>query len=118
MIFALRRMGAYGLADASAAHAFVTAFGKDFRRPLVLMRGLLADMSAHATRPIGIAPWCCSRMTPHEATLIDILALSHQRDGAAHLLLANMLGVSEAAGPLATAAALAAAFADLGLPID
>jgi hypothetical protein len=84
VIFALRRMGAYGLADASVSHAYLTAFGKDFRRPLILMRTLLAEMSAHATQSIGIAPWCCSRMTPHEATLLDVLALTQhdeQRTG-------------------------------------
>ena len=36
---------------------------------------------------------------------------------AAGLLLADLLGVRSAAGPLATATALAGAFADLGMPL-
>jgi hypothetical protein len=118
VVFALRRMGAHGLADADAAHAYVTAFGKDFRRPLILTRTLLAEMSVHTRRSISIAPWCCSRMTAHEATLLDVLALSPHDDGAAHWLMADMLGVHQAHAPLATATALAIAFADLGLPLS
>ena len=37
-LFAFRRMGAHGLADARAAHALFTAFGESFRRPLMLVR--------------------------------------------------------------------------------
>lgn len=32
VLFAIRRMGANGLADARAAHAMFTAFGERFRR--------------------------------------------------------------------------------------
>ena len=118
IIFGIRRMGAHGLADASVAHAFLTAFGKDFRRPLLLLRTLVAELSTVSARSIQIAPWCCPRMTAHEATLLDVFVLSHHDDGAAHLLLAGMIGRDEAHGPLATAAALAGAFADLGLPLS
>ena len=64
LLFAFRQMGAHGLDDACAAHAFVTAFGKDFRRPLLLLRTLMLELSNAAARPIQIAPWCCARITP------------------------------------------------------
>jgi hypothetical protein len=117
LIFGIRQMGAHGLDDACAAHAFVTAFGKDFRRPLLLLRTLMMEMSASSARPIQIAPWCCPRMTSSEATLLSVLSRSSENERAAGLLLADLLGKREAGAILATAGALAIAFADLGLPL-
>jgi hypothetical protein len=111
-------MGAHGLNDACAAHAFVTAFGKGFQRPLVLLRTLVAEMSAAASRPIPIAPWCCPRMTAAEATLLDILGRARDNPIVAALLLGDLLGIREPMSILATAHALANAFADQGLPLD
>jgi hypothetical protein len=117
LIFGIRQMGAHGLDDACAAHAFVTAFGKDFRRPLLLLRTLMMEMSASSARPIQIAPWCCPRMTSSEATLLSVLSRSCENERAAGLLLADLLGKRDAGAILATAGALAIAFADLGLPL-
>jgi len=118
LLFALRQMGANGLTDASAAHAFVTSFGKSFQRPLVLLRALVAEMSASSARPIQIAPWCCPRMTAGEGALLAILGRVRYNSDAALLLLDDLLGVRESLGVLATAHALANAFADLGLPLE
>ena len=118
LLFGFRQMGAHGLDDACAAHAFVTAFGKDFRRPLILLRTLMMELSAASTRPIQIAPWCCCRITPCEGAILAVLQKSMTSDTAANLLLADMLGVRDASGPLATATALAIAFADLGMPLE
>ena len=100
-LFAIRRMGAHGLADARAAHTLFTVFGQDFRRPLILMRTLMADLASHASGQIAIAPCCCARMTVAEAALMTIL-----------------LGVRRVDGVLASAAAVSAAFADEGRPIS
>jgi hypothetical protein len=116
-LFGFRRMGAHGLDDARAAHAFLTGFGRSFRRPLVLMRALVADISSGAAHPIRIAPCCCSRQTAAESALLAVLARAETQPDAAHLLLADMLGVRRADGVLAGATALAAAFADEGRPI-
>jgi hypothetical protein len=118
LLFGLRQMGAHGLNDACAAHAFVTAFGKGFQRPLVLLRTLVAEMSAAASRPIPIAPWCCPRMTAAEATLLDVLGRTRDNPIVAALLLGDLLGIREPIGILATAHALANAFADMGLPLE
>ena len=117
LLFGFRQMGANGLDDACTAHAFVTAFGKDFRRPLILLRTLMLDLSAASSRPIQIAPWCCGRITPCEGAVLAVLQKSTHGDPAANLPLADMLGVRDASGPLATATALAIAFADLGMPL-
>ena len=117
-LFAIRRMGAHGLDDARAAHALLVAFGADFRRPLTLTRALMSDLAAQSLQPIAIAPCCCPRRTPAEAALLDVIARAETQPAAAHLLLADLLGRQRADGVLASAAAVAAAFADAGRPID
>ena len=63
LLIAIRRMGAHGLTDAHVAQSFLAAFGKGFRRPLLLARSFMADLAATATTTIAIAPCCCARMT-------------------------------------------------------
>lgn len=116
-LFAIRRMGAHGLADARAAHALFTAFGQDFRRPLVLLRALMADLATTAAGQIAIAPCCCARATTAELALLTVLARIETAPATAHLLMADLLGTRTADGPLTAAAAVTAAFADSGRPI-
>jgi hypothetical protein len=118
LLFGVRQMGAHGLNDACAAHAFVTAFGRGFQRPLVLLRALMAEMSAGAAGTIQIAPWCCPRMTAAEGGLLAALGRVRDRPAVAGMLLADLLGLRDAGAVAATAHALANAFADLGLPLD
>ncbi|EZP48886.1 MULTISPECIES: DUF6628 family protein [Sphingomonas] len=116
-LFALRRMGAQGLHDARASHALFTAFGQEFRRPLVLMRALMADLAGTAAGTIAIAPCCCARMTAAERALLTILARVETAPDSARLLLGDLLGVRRVDSVLASVAAVATAFADDGRPI-
>ncbi len=116
-LFAMRRMGANGLADARAAHTLFTAFGQNFRRPLVLLRALMADLAGASSGTIAIAPCCCARMTPAEAAMLTIIARVEVAPEAARLLMADLLGVRRVDSVLASAAAVAAAFADEGRPV-
>ena len=116
-LFAMRRMGANGLSDARAAHAMFIAFGEAFRRPLTLLRALMADMAASAAQPIAIAPCCCARMTPSERALLTVLARVETRSDQAQLLMQDLLGQRRIDGVLASAAAVAISFADEGRPI-
>lgn len=116
-LFALRRIGAHGLADASAAHAMLNGFGEAFRRPLILLRALMLDMAGAADGSIVIAPCCCRRITPAEAAILTVLARAETQPEAARLLLADLLGIRRVDGVLTSAAAVAAAFADAGRPI-
>ena len=116
-LFAMRRMGAHGLNDARAAHAFFTAFGTSFRRPLILVRALMVDLATAAAGPIPIAPCCYGRMTHAEAALLTILARVEVHTEAARLLMADLLGVKAVDGVLSSAAMVAMAFADEGRPI-
>ena len=117
ILFGFRRMGAHGLDDARAAHAFVSAFGEGFRRPLTLMRAFMADCAGAATAPIAIAPCCCVRATPAELAVVSALARVETRPDSARLLIGDLLCVRRPDGVVASAAALAAAFADAGQPI-
>lgn len=116
-LFAMRRMGANGLADAHAAQALLGAFDGAFRRPLTLLRAFMADLAGTACGTIAIAPCCCGRMTAAEAALLIILGSVETRPERARLLLADLLGVRRVEGTLASAAAVSVAFADLGRPI-
>lgn len=118
LLFGVRQMGAHGLHDACTAHAFVTAFGKGFQRPLVLLRALMQEMSAHSAGPIQIAPWCCARMTGAESALLRILGRVRAQPQVSAVLLADLLGIRDATGVLVTAHALANCFANMGLALD
>lgn len=116
-LFALRRMGAHGLHDARASHALFTAFGQDFRRPLVLMRALMAELAGTAAGTIAIAPCCCARMTAAERTMLTVLARVETAPETARYLLGDLLGVRRVDAVLASVAIVATAFADDGRPI-
>lgn len=117
LLFAFRRLGAHGLDDAAVAQAYLAAFGARFRRPLVLTRALVADCAATATAQIAIAPCCCPRATRAEAAILDAVAAAETEPEKARLLLADLLCVRRPDGVVASAAALAGAFADAGMPI-
>lgn len=116
-LFAMRRMGAFGLNDARAAHAIFSTFGEGFRRPLTLMRNLMVGLASSSAGTIAIAPCCYRRMTHAEAALISILSRVEVQTQAAHLLMSDLLGIRAVDGVLASAAAVAMAFADNGRPI-
>lgn len=117
LLFAFRRLGAHGLNDAQTANTMLHAFGAGFRRPLLLLRAMMADLAHTATCPIAIAPCCCMRMTSSEATMLTIVARAESAPEAAHLLLGDLIGVRRADGVLASVTALAQAFADAGRPV-
>lgn len=117
LLFGFRRMGAHGLDDARAAHAFVSTFGEGFRRPLMLMRAFMADCAGIASAQIAIAPCCCARATPAELAVVAALVRVETRPESTRLLLGDLLSVRRPDTVVASAAALAAAFADAGFPI-
>lgn len=117
LLFAMRRVAAHGLDDAHAAHALLCTFGMSFRRPLVLLRALMAETSRIAHRRILVAPCCCPRMTDAEATILAAIRIARSEPRQAHRDLAALLGVHNCLGTLSSAQALAQAFEDLGKPL-
>lgn len=113
LLFAVRRMAAGGLRDAYAAHAVFTAFGLFYRRPLLLLRAFMAQVSAVSPRPLTVAPCCCARMTADEAMLLGLLVSGEGARQTEECLFGSPDGNSVAHA----AAAVAVAFTDRGLPL-
>jgi hypothetical protein len=112
LLFAIRRMAAGGIGDAHAAHAIFTGFGLGYRRPLVLLRALMAEVSRVSTAKLTVAPCCCPRMTSNEAMLVDLIADAARQPEAVHAALNGLLHVRNSLGVLVSAQAVAAAFHD------
>ena len=117
LLFAIRRMATGGISDAHAAHAIFTGFGLSYRRPLVLLRALMAELSRVAATRLTVAHCCCPRMTNDEMILLDSIADAPLQPGSAHAKLRSLLRVHSCPGALISAQAVAAAFADLGMPL-
>lgn len=122
LLYAVRRIAAGGLDDAQAASALLMHFGLGFRRPLILLRALMAEMSRVSRRTLSLAPCCCPRLTRDEAILLAVVESALDDTRGAHARLGAMLGQGVGAlgclGALTSAQALASAFADLGWPLD
>jgi len=116
-LFAMRRMAAAGLHDAHAALALFTSFRAGYRRPLVLMRALMAEISRVSNRRLMVAPCCCGRMTADESRLIRAIGMSMKKAGDADATFQTLLDQPHCLGVLSTAQALSQAFADLGRPL-
>ena len=117
LLYTLRRIAAGGLHDAHAAQAFIGGFGPGFRRPLLLIRALIAEMARISQRKFLVAPCCCGRMTEAEGILLALVAQGEQDPRGAHEQLAGLLGVRQCLGALSSAQALGQAFMDLGRPL-
>jgi hypothetical protein len=70
VLFAVRRMAAHGVRDVSAAWLILDQFSTGFRRPLVLLRAFMLELSHTATASIRVAPCCATRMTEHEGLIL------------------------------------------------
>ena len=118
LLLSVRRIGVGGLNDAQAASQMIGAFGLSFRRPLILVRALMAEMARASQRSIMIAPSCCCRMTIAESMLLRAVAIANSDPRGAHDSLCSLCGIDSAIGVLSSAQAVAQAFADLGRPIE
>jgi hypothetical protein len=113
-LFAARRMALAGLHDAVAANAMFNAFGLGFRRPLVLLRATMLELSGEAGRIIALAPGCCRRMTHDEARLLAVLRHAPADEPRARRHLARLTGRTESPRALCAASAYGWALRDLG----
>jgi len=117
LLLALRRMGAHGLHDAATAQHYLAALGQHFRRPLLMTRIAVHEVSAAAMTPIQIAPCCCPRLTAAESGLLGAAASALANPDRARLLLGDLLATRHPDGALAALTAAATAYRDCGLPI-
>ena len=117
-LYILRRMATAGVNDAHAANAMIGAFGRSYRRPLILMRAMMLELARTASRKILVAPCCCARMTVDEGVLMQAVGTSIQDPRLAYDQVANLLGNDNALGALTCLQAVAQAHSDLGRPLD
>jgi hypothetical protein len=116
-LHALRRMVSDGITDAWAAQAMIATFGAGFRRPLVLLRAVVLELSHDTARKITLAPACCRRMTRDEARILAVLRHAPADEPRARRHLARLTGTAQAPRALCTAAAYGWALRDLGAPL-
>ena len=117
-LYILRRMATAGVNDAHAANAMIGAFGRSYRRPLILMRAMMLELARTASRKILVAPCCCARMTVDEGMLMQAVGTSIQDPRMAYDQVATLLGNDNALGALTCLQAVAQAHNDLGRPLD
>ncbi len=117
-LYVMRRMASAGVNDAHAANAMLGAFGRSYRRPLVLMRAMMLEVARCATRRILVAPCCCARMTADEASLMQAISSALQDPPSSYDQLATLLGTDDVLGALTCLQAVAQAHGDLGRPLD
>ena len=104
VLFAVRRMAAHGVRDVSAAWLILDLFSTGFRRPLVLLRAFMLELSHAATGPIRVAPCCTPRMTEHEGLIMLALFGASRDMTAAEDALAQLTGNARVFEPLSAAA--------------
>jgi len=117
-LYVMRRMASAGVDDAHAANAMLGAFGRSYRRPLVLMRAMMLELARCATRKILVAPCCCARMTADEALLMHSIGIALNDPHNAYEQLCSLLGTDDALGALTCLQAVSQAHSDLGRPLD
>jgi hypothetical protein len=117
VLFAVRRMAANGVRDAYAANLLFSNFGLNFRRPLVLLRAFMIELSQTSKRTITIAPCCALRMTTDEGRIVSVLATAARDRMEAAKDLRELAGDNAISSPLSVAAAFNNALADLGRPL-
>lgn len=118
LLFSIRRMAVHGLDDAHAAHAMLAHFGLGYRRPLILIRAMMSEIARASAQTVMVAPCCCMRMTPHEASLISAVEAGLEDASRANALLGALMGTPHTLGVLTTAQAVAQSFFDLGKPLS
>lgn len=117
LIHAVRRIAVGGLHDAYAANTMFATFGLGFRRPLVLLRALMAELARVSQRSIAVGPCCCHRLTDAEFRLLGAIAIAAGDPAAAEAELAALAGVRHCPAALSAAVALSTACYDLGRPL-
>lgn len=118
LIFAMRRIAVGGLHDAHATHAIFAHFGLVYRRPLILIRAMMAEIARASHQTIKIAPCCCPRLTTDEANLLHAIEHAEASTRDSNETLTRLMGTPNCLGVLTTAQAVAQAFHDLGRPLQ
>jgi hypothetical protein len=118
LLFVIRRMALAGVNDAHAANAMLGAFGRSYRRPLVLTRATMLEIARTSARKIMVAPCCCARLTADEAGMMQAASLALTSPEQAYRIIADLTGGDHGLGAFTCLQAVAQAYSDLGRPLD
>lgn len=69
----IRRIAGHGLDDSRAALLAIDAFGAGFRKPLLLVRCLVFELSRASRRRLTLAPCCAVGMTLDEGLIVALI---------------------------------------------
>jgi hypothetical protein len=117
LLLAIRRIASGGLDDAYASNLLMGTLGIGYRRPLMFLRVMMAEVSRVSARSITIAPCCCLRMTEGEAALLLVIESVRAHPDAARAALARITGTLDTLPALSVAQALGDALDDIGRPL-
>lgn len=117
ILLAIRRMAAGGLDDAHASNLMMGTLGLAYRRPLMFLRVLMAEVSRVSERSIAIAPCCCPRMTDGEAAFLLAIESGRDHPHVARAAFARITGTLDMLPALSVAQALGDALDDTGRPL-
>lgn len=112
-----RLMAIGGVNDARAAALLLGWFGRNHRRPLVLMRALMLELSRVSQRRIQLAPPCSTRMTRDEAVMLRALGREEWQIERSHADACELLATDNALGAATCFQAVSTCFSDLGSPV-
>lgn len=109
LVYAVRRMATLGLRDAGAALLVIGLFGAGFRRPLVLLRAFVLELSATARKPVRFARCCTPAMTEDEQAILELLVQVAEDFAGAEQALVRLTGNPHVGEPLSAAVVFARA---------
>ncbi len=112
-----RLMAIGGANDARATSIMIGWFGRNYRRPLVLMRAMMLEMARISQRRIQLAPPCTNRLTRDEALMLRALSRPESQIDSCHEDACTLLAVDNALGTATCLQAVANCFEDLGAPL-
>lgn len=114
---AARLMAIGGVNDARAAALMLGWFGRNYRRPLVLMRAMMLELARVSQRKIQLAPPCSTRMTRDEAVMLRALGREEWQIERTHEDACELLAAGNALGAATCFQAVSTCFTDLGTPL-
>jgi hypothetical protein len=118
MLMLLRRLASRDLHEPDVVRLAHQAFGRNFERPLTLIRAYLIETATACTVAIKIAPHGKDKMTADEGQMIAIVALAAEDPAAAEAQLRLLCKSNDVINPLIIAQVLAKALIELGCSLS
>lgn len=113
----LRRMAARDLYEPEIAEIAHQGFGRNFERPLTLLRAYLIETASASTRQLRMAPGATGRMTDDEGRMLSILSAAAHSPNAVPVMLEELCASDQVEAPRAIVGLLANVLTQAGCPL-